>query len=260
MAATQAGALLTEAHRLAQVRLSAQTVARLLELWPLLDPNDIDGTYQRWVNAALPVIRGQRVASERLSAAYLTAFRAVEVPDAAPVTFPPAPPLSDEAAATSLLVRGPYRMREMLARSVPLAQASSTASAEAAAAGTRHALNGGREFLQAAAEADPEVVGVRRVTSPGCCAFCALLAARSYDGLSSHATRSGSDAYKVHDNCHCTSELVYPNGGQVVERQVREFSALYSQALDDRDGGRGGTSNPALNAFRRALEAQRRGA
>lgn len=259
MAATQAGALLTEAHRLAQVQLSAQTVARLLQLWPLLDPEDIDGTIGRWLNASLPVIRQQRAASERIAAAYLERFRAIEVPDADPITFPPAPPLADDAATTSLLVRGPYRLRGLLGQAVSLAEASSTASADAAAAGTRHALNGGREFLQEAAAADPLAVGARRVTSPGCCAFCALLAARSYDGLSSDATRTGMDAYKVHDNCHCTSEIVYPNGAQIVERQTREFAALYARSRDDFDAG-AGTKNPALTAFRRALEAQRQGA
>ena len=259
MAATQAGALLTEAHRLAQVQVSAETIALLAKVWPLLDPTDIDGSLEQWLAVALTVVERQRGRSEAIARAYLDQFRAVEVPDAAPFTFPAGPPLNVEAASKALVIRGPYRFKELTTR-LTLEAASDAASASSAAAGARHSLNGGRDLLQVAAEADPEAIRGRRVTSPGCCAFCAMLAARSFAGLSSDATASGMDTYKVHDHCHCTSELVYPNGTAVVEEQARGFADIYRTSQADRSGGYGGGGNPGLNAFRRALDAQRQGA
>jgi hypothetical protein len=137
-----------------------------------------------------------------------------------------------------------------MARAVPLAAAADSASAASAAAGARHVLNGGRAVLVAAADADPEARGHRRVTASGCCAFCALLAARSYDGLS-------SKSFEAHDNCSCSSEVMYPDGNRIVERQAREFASLYTES---QDAGNGTGKNPALNAFRRALTEQRAGA
>jgi hypothetical protein len=250
VAATEAGAQLTEAHRLAQIRLSAQTVARLLDVWPLLDVENLDATSRRWVTAALSVVQQQRTASERLALAYFTRFRAVEVPDAAPFTPPLPAPLPASEATTSLLARGPYRLKSLMAQAVPLATAADSASAASASAGARHVLNGGRQALVAAADADPEARGHRRVTASGCCAFCALLSARSYDGLS-------SKFFEAHDNCSCSSEVMYPDGDRIVERQAREFAALYAKAQDTADGT---GSNPALYAFRRALTEQREGA
>lgn len=252
MAATEAGALLTEAHRLAQVRISADSVRQLLAIWPLLDPDDIDATLGRWLVAAMAVVNQQRGRSAALSRAYLERFRAVEVPDAEPFTTPPTPPVEPAAVSTSLLVRGPYLLRKMLSEATPKAVAVESAGAAAASAGARHALSGGRDLIDAHTAADPMAQGARRVTSAGCCAFCAMLSARSYSGLS-------SAAFQAHDGCNCTSEVKYPDGAQIVERQAREFAALYDRARSDRDGGYGGGKNPNLNAFRRALDAQRRG-
>ena len=60
------------------------------------------------------------------------------------------------------------------------------------------------------------------------------------------------ESFKVHDNCHCFPETAYATGFQDATRQAKEFHALYHEAT----AGVGG-SKAQLNAFRRALAAQR---
>jgi hypothetical protein len=247
VAATEAGRQLTEGHRLVQARLSVASISRLLDTWSLLDPTSIDTTTARWLAQALAVVAQQRAISAEVARAYQRQFRAIELDeplDALPI--PPPPPLPVEAASTSLLTQGPVKLKELMGTGRPLTELTELTARSMASAGTRHVLNGGRELVMAAADADPAASGVRRITSPGCCSFCALLAARSYDGLS-------AEFFKVHDNCHCVPETAYTTGAQDATRQAREFAALYSESTADVGGG----SKAKQNAFRRALEAQR---
>jgi len=257
VAATLAGAQLTDAHRRAQSKLSARTVQQLMAVWPLLDPDDLDGTLPRYLAAAVPVVEARYAESVRLARAYYQVFRRVEAPAAAAFTLPDVPVLEAAAVSTSLAVQGPVKVKAALSGGVQIAEAMESGRVASAAAGGRHALNGGREAVMGAAEADPASRGVRRVTSPRCCAFCAMLAARSYDGLTSDATGSGRAFMKVHDGCQCQAESVFVHDQRYVERHIKEFSALYQDSQGDRVPG---TKNPALNAFRRALAEQREGA
>src|SRR5690606_32476541 len=63
VAATLQARRLTEAHRLAQARTGAQAVAALRSIWQLLDPEDLDGTVGRWLQAAIPVVAQMRTLS-----------------------------------------------------------------------------------------------------------------------------------------------------------------------------------------------------
>jgi hypothetical protein len=82
--ASAAGRRLTDAHRTAQARISAATVARLHQVWPLLDVKDLDATTARWLTAALPIIEQARSTSAALAAVYLRQFRTLETGTPAP--------------------------------------------------------------------------------------------------------------------------------------------------------------------------------
>ncbi len=251
--ATRAGAMLTEAHRLAQAKLSAQVVADLLKVWPLLDPTDLDATVDRWLTASAAIVAKKHGDSAALAREYLRRFRAVELgTPLADWTPPPAPAPSTEAIRTSMVVQGPVRIKAAMTVGTPLAQAVQTAAGTSSAAGSRHALNGGRDAIVAATKADDRAVGIRRVTAAKCCAFCAMLSSRSYYGLSSDATGVDMDEFKVHDGCHCTPETVYEGGSQLADRQSREHAAFYSEVTA------GETGKDKNRAFRRAWEAQQR--
>lgn len=245
MASTVAGAQLSDAHRRLQARLSARTVEVLLERWKLLDPAALDATVARWLAATVPEVARARASSIEIARRYQARFRATET-DLAPIDLPAGTPITPAAVTTSLVTQGPVRIKALVAAGQPLATAARLASLTSAAAGTRHALDGGRQLLIDATTADPRAYGARRLTSAGCCAFCAMLAARSVDGLS-------SDFFKAHDNCHCQPETAYEAGPQAATRQAKEFHALYHDTTGDVSGG----GNRKLNAFRQALAAQR---
>lgn len=202
MAATAAGARLTEGHRLAQSRLGASVVRQMAGLWPLLDPEDLDATVERWLRLALPVVRSQHDASARLAAAYLRTFRSIEAPDLPPLPPGPLPAFNPAQATTSLTVTGPVRVKLATARGVQLAQASDLGLAQSASAAMRLALNGGRDAIRQTASADPRRTGWERALSGDPCEFCQGLADDAAAG-------DDSAAFVTHDGCGCEPVPVY---------------------------------------------------
>lgn len=241
MAATTAGQRLTEAHRLAQARIGAQTVRALRAVFPLLDPTDLDGTFDRWLQGVLPIIRSQRITSARLAANYLTTFRTLELgADVEPYVPVVADEIAEETVQTSMLVRGPVSIRSNLARAVPLVRALSLAEANSARAGMRHAMNGGRDTIQNAIQNDPEAQGWARATSGRACGFCAMLASRG--PVYSKTTVD----FHAHDGCSCGSEPIYRTDSDwpAGSRNYRELWDATTHGLSDAD---------AINAFRVAV-------
>lgn len=196
-----AGRRLTDAHRTAQARLSAQTVARLVMVWSLLDPTDLDASAPGWLTAAEPIVAQAHRTSSALAGAYLAQLRLVEVGEALPTTAVPA--LDAAALRTSLLVQGPISLKSAMAAGRNLTAASETASFTSASAGTRHALNGGRDLIRTATATDPRATGIVRATSAGACAFCQQIAEYS------RTNPALTGPFECHDNCHCQPVPVY---------------------------------------------------
>ena len=198
--ATRAGDLLTEAHRLAQAKLSAQVVADLLKVWPLLDPTALDATVDRWLTASSAIVAKKHTDSAALAREYIRRFRAVELGTPITAWSPPAPPVAAmEAIRTSLVVQGPVRIKAAMVARTPLQQAVETAAGTSSAAGSRHALAGGRDTIVEAAKVDDRAKGLRRITSGSACKFCSMLSTRT----------DFTYSFKAHDGCHCQTEPVY---------------------------------------------------
>lgn len=192
---------LTEAHRLAQARLGAQTVARMHTIWRLLNPDDLDGSFKQWLSVAIPVVQGQRTSSARLAANYLSTFKALELGVAA-TSVPVLAETADVAAVTtSLLVTGPLSVKRAMVRAVPLVRALSTAEAASAATAMRHALDGGRQTITQNLRADNKASGWARVASGNACKFCASLEGKFH--------RHDDADFPAHDGCSCSQEPVY---------------------------------------------------
>lgn len=239
MAATAVGAQLTELQRTAQLRLAAQTVAQLRSAWGLLDPADLDATFQQWLRVAVPVVQANRAASSRLAAAYLAAFRRAEIGTVADLKVVFAAPVDVKAVTTSLLVTGPWSVKTAMTRGVQLARAADVAQARTAAAGMRHALDGGRDTLLDTVAADPKALGWARVASGNACAFCAMVASRGPEYKSEESAN-----FEAHDGCQCGAEPVYQ-----ADAAWPPNSQRYRDLWDEHASG---ADNP-LNAFRRAL-------
>lgn len=242
MAVTAVGARLTELHRQAQVRVGAQTVARMFDVWRLLDPLDVDGTAPAWLTAARGVVEAQHRVSADLAAAYLRRFRAVELAGVgetlaataagiAELLAPVVPPLVAEALTTSLLVTGPIAVKEGTRRGLPLEQVVAEARVASARSAMRHALAGGRDLILEQVERDERALGWARATSGSPCAFCAMLASRG-PVYSSQETA----AFQAHDGCSCTAEPVYDPGADWPPG-ARRFAELWQRAKQTRPEG-----------------------
>ena len=179
-------------------------VRQMLAAFPLLDGTDLDGSFERWLRAVLPIIQAQRTTSARLAANYLTTFRQLEVGETrerlAPILAETAPV---EAVATSLVVTGPAAIKSAIGRGIPLPAAMQNAQATVARAGMRHVLNGGRETITATTRADPRSGGWARVTSGKACDFCSMLAERGA------VYGEASADFQAHDGCSCSAETSY---------------------------------------------------
>lgn len=192
---------LTEAHRLAQARLGADTVRLLVAAFHLLNPDRLDATFERWLATVAPLVQAQRLRSSRLAATYLNAFRTYELGS----TFPPvvADAADEEGLRTSMFVTGPVALRARLGRGMELRTALDLTVAGAAGAAMRWALNGGRETILNTINADPKAVGYERVTSGNACEFCSMLADRGA------VYGEESADFEAHDHCACGAEVVY---------------------------------------------------
>jgi hypothetical protein len=194
---------LTRAHRAAQAQIGVQTVGQMDTIWPLLDPADLDGTFERWLQAVTPVVTRQRISSARLAGNYLTVFRSLELPAVTPIVPTLSEVVSTEQLATSLLVTGPLAIKRAMLRSVPLAQAVETANVTSAASAMRLALDGGRDTVMQTIENDPRATRWQRVTSGNPCDFCSMLEGRGA------VYASDTVDFAAHDHCTCVAEPGY---------------------------------------------------
>lgn len=194
---------LSEQHRLAQVRLGAITATAILQVWPLLDPEQLDATFERWLTAVTPIVGANRAVSIRLATNYLAAHRTNALGIRTPATATlPAGPVDPARLRTSMLVTGPVSIRRAMSRGINIASAADTAAANTARAALRHVLDGGRETILETVRADPRATGYERTTSGSACAFCSDLA-----GI----TSADADAisFEAHDGCSCSAAPVY---------------------------------------------------
>lgn len=258
MAATAAGTELTEAHRRAQLATRASFLRELVRLWPLFDIEQLDESSARWITAVTDLILLWRAQSAQRALTYYSRFRQAE-------TGAPLPDLdlygnlgagNVNQIRTSLLVTGPIGFKSRIGKGFTPTRARQFAFTAVAGAASRHVLNGGRSQLIETATKDEMSVGYARVTDADPCAFCAMLASRGpiYISRATAARTTGrSDrgaGEKYHDDCGCSVEPSFDRQADWPAKN-RQFEKLWA------DTTAGLSGNNALNAFRRAHEAQR---
>jgi len=245
MARTQEGALLTQRHRLLQLAIRAAALRDLLALWGVVDPLDLAGTIDSFTAAAAPVVRARWEDSAAVAARYFQAFRAAEGVGGAAAVVAGEPPT---AVAVQGLVRaaGLSGIVNARRRGFTPQAAARNGYARVAGTATRIVLDGGRQTITTATAADPAAGRWQRVTSGDCCAFCAMLASRgpAFDARSSR--------FEAHANCSCSAEPAYE--GSRLPAASEQFRRQWEQAQREIDVS--GTSNDALNAFRRLREGR----
>lgn len=247
MAATPEGRRLTEAHRVAQARLGAETVESMLAVWSLLDPADLDGTTPRWLRAALPIVQSQRSTSARLAANYLGTFRRIESAATDDLPLRLVEGVDQWAVTSSLTVTGPAAIKSAVGRGEQLGRAVDHAASGSSRAAMRHAMDGGRETIMRTVERDRRAHGWARATSGDPCGFCAMLASRGPAYTSEQTAR-----FQSHDGCSCTAEPTYS-----LDAAWPPGSERYAELWDEVVVANGLGGAEARNAYRRAIEASR---
>ena len=252
MARTDTGAALTDQHRKAQGQVNAAALRDFLALWPIWQGDD--DSFGTLVVATLVLVRAYHRLSSLLAASYFDAFRAAEDPGGSAVAVL-APPVDVANTVAGLQLTGRVMTRKALAGGVAPQRARETAFVRTSGAVTSHVLKGGRDTLIQSVGADPRALKWARVTSGTPCAFCAMVASRG-------AVFKGESTaeFEPHDHCNCTVEPHYE--GSAMPPDSKRWRDLYNRAQRDaRATGEldRGTSNDALNAFRRSLAAQSSG-
>lgn len=246
MAATAEASRLTEQQRRLQLALRALALRDLIAVWRLLDPTAVDATWPGVEAAVMRIVQARRAESAMLAARYLAAFRAAELGAAAGA--PPAVPLAplpEQALRVSLTVTGPATIKRLTQTTRSAEEASRVAMTRVAGAVGRYVLDGGRQMLTDTVRADRRALGWARIASGSACAFCAMLASRGPVYRSQRT--AGFDA---HDNCACAVEPVYRR-----DAAWPATSQRYAELWETATAGLSGKA--AINAFRRALDAQR---
>jgi hypothetical protein len=258
MARTDAGAELTDQHRQAQAAVNAAALRDYVRLWPLWrvedqsKPQDDDHSFPALAAALLILIRAHHKLSTSLAAEYFDAFRGAERVQG---SFSPrlADPVNTDKVTSALYVTGRVMTRRaMLAGKSPL-EARQVAFVRTAGLVTQEVLRGGRDTIILSTGEDPKALKWARVTNGTPCAFCAMLASRG-------AVYLGHDTaeFRPHLHCNCQPEPHYEGAGLPVDSQ--HWRDLYNRAQREArasDDLERGTSDDALNAFRRALTASR---
>ena len=281
MSSTVEGRRLTDAQRRAQLAIRAAAARDVLEVWRrVFDLSDIDGSWSRMEPGIEAITRDYRRRSSGLAVSYYREHRAAE---GVTGTFRPSlePQPSREALRYSLGYYGKVRPNELLRAGRP--DVMQKAGVDLVGGVTRHVNNGGRATLEQAIIEDNQATGWMRVTGSDPCAFCAMLAARGpvfktgqsalrvgrtmapdqarHQMGAGHGRLRGSRGRdeSFHDHCQCTSEPQYLISDPWRERfpQAAEDRDLWNESQREaRDAGelKRGTSNDALNAFRRKYE------
>lgn len=201
MANTEAGKALTEAHRLAQIRLGNESMLKAAALWPLLDLADLDRSAPAWMAATANVVAQDQAQSAAMAERYVTLYRDAEI---GTTTGPIVRPLPNPAATVEALrINGPVHVKTLIGSGVEAERAYRAGMVAVQGMVMQLALASGRGLIDGTARADGRSGRYRRVTDGQPCAFCAMLAGRG-------PVYSVDTAYfRSHKRCGCTAEIVY---------------------------------------------------
>jgi hypothetical protein len=239
-------ARLSEQHRAAQVRLQGIVAADTARVFPLLDVNNLDRTFQSYFSGMEATINSRRTISSSLSASYFDSMRS-DSNVGGIFNARLSGGVNKDQLFTSLLVAGPISVKKNLAAGATVESARQAALVNTIKTSQRHVLNGGRATILDAVNRDSRSVGWARLTDGQPCAFCALLASRGPAYKS-----EGTSKFRAHDGCGCTAVPVFdvnaPWPGN--SERYREF---YDQNIRGKFVG-GDGNNEAVRAWRKIYD------
>lgn len=224
-------AVLDAAYRATQARTAIAVARILFNRWGEVEPENLAASGATWMRDAIAAVLAGQGRARSTADDYVARVRSLQAPGAPLFTPPPPKPPNVEQIRKSLeftafsttareLTRvdavraGEVEQPESDAESADRssqgrkAQLMEDAITRAASAAVRHITTAGHDRIYDLVEADPVATGYARVTKPGCCYFCAMLASRGFvykeDSFEeSDARFQGPGNVKVHDTCGC---------------------------------------------------------
>lgn len=253
MAGTPLGAAITDAYRAQQLAIQAGSLDGLLLLWRAVDATRLGDTIDVFAQAAA-ILAGQGFAQSAAGAvAYYPLFRRAEVGTAVTIGAASAP----AQAALAAEIRGSALTGIINGRRAGMSVEAAQNNGLVKVIGTmsKLVLAGGRRTIIQGIDGDREAEGWMRATSGDPCPFCRMLASRG----AAYKTAKSAD-FQPHDHCSCTPEPLYRSSKKAlgVSEASKEYARQWKAAQEwarETDARSDGTSNNALNNFRRYLAA-----
>lgn len=249
----------TQLHYAAQTGISAALIVALRKLWRLIDLRDIQSSRERYAVAAAAVSRQYASASAAASLLNYSQMRAE-----AGITAPYRPQILATLTVDDVrvIVNGATEDLWNAPGESEGPDADTIARTEDKVEGELQKLvmNHGRNEMIEAIEGDRYARGFARITKPGACFWCRMLATRGavYKTAESAGAIAASTIWpdakgevnRYHPNCHCT---VVPLFGHFYEppAHTRDDMALWDEATGDVHG-----SKAKQKAWRRHVEGR----
>ena len=247
MAATEAGARLTERHRTAQLALRTQLVRDLLRIWPVFDSADITASWAKLEPVLVAMVQARFPMSARIAATYLPEFRRAEGIAGSVLPAMPDTPLAD-LVVPNLRYVGPMNAFRLTNLGRPASEVTRTTLVNIEGELTRQVLAGGRDTVVETVRRDRRARGFSRVTDGQPCSFCAMLAGRG-----PVYSESGA-GFEAHRKCGCTGEPVYFTDAPL-SPSAQRWSSLYAEAASAVPTNAPDWAAEVRREFRRRYEA-----
>lgn len=217
--------LLAQAHMEKQVRDAAAVQVGLGRMWTrYMHPGDLDGSFPVYTRHALPLIAAGQERARAVATSYYAGARQLAGLDPEPPGL--ARPTPDYARiSTSLLVTGPIKVKEQVAKGESLRAAMALAQAATLRSAKRHVLEAPRRQLIDLTKADGDAWGWSRISDGQPCYFCAMLCGRG----PVYSEEGGR--FQAHDGCGCSLKPAFgdDDGWTPTSRRLAD---LYEEAGD----------------------------
>jgi hypothetical protein len=207
VARTAAGATLARNYRAQALAVRAKSMQEVMELFPLLDLQDLNKTQARWLKANMGAIDRGRLSAATLAARFSRRFAAVETGQALGPALTPITAQDRKKLARSLLYV-PTRVKMGMTRGETIEQAGRMAMSINVSKAATAVYSAGTETIASVVEGtNPSMTpsqrpgGWSRTSGGNSCDFCTMLAGRG-------AVYGGVD-FQAHEACGCSLVAAY---------------------------------------------------
>lgn len=208
---------------------SAATTLDLFEVWPLLDPDDLDGSFSRYATGAQLVAAAHTPKVVNATDAFFADLRELaEVPG----DWTPSARLVEQALAQLLeylLLSGPIAVKTALSKGYTLEKALEIALALSSGALQKWVIDAGRSRMIDHIWSDQTALGWARVSgSRKPCAWCRMLISRGaeFKHSSDYAYRDQSTGgFQAHRHCRCYAVPIW----QMTDAQSGRAQEFYEE-------------------------------